>query len=184
MPSRRPRSCICPRRPCPRRALSSGPQRSPRGNTGQRAKSLTCTTAGQRPARQCFPSSRCSRASIGLAVPGRRSVPGRGGPERRRRPRPDGTGTPRSVLGPWRAGTTGARVVSNGHNGQRGTVGRLASDAGSLDDAEQRIRLWSRRPGVRVPHPTAAGLLPLSTRQVVTDDRPHPSRIRTKSNAR
>jgi hypothetical protein len=30
---------------------------------------------------------------IGLAVAGR-SVPGRGGPERQRRPRPDGTGQP------------------------------------------------------------------------------------------
>jgi hypothetical protein len=40
--------------------LSSSPQRSPRVNTGQRANSLTCASAGQRAARQCFPSSRWS----------------------------------------------------------------------------------------------------------------------------
>jgi YD repeat-containing protein len=37
---------------------------------------------------------------------------------RRRRSRPHGTGAPRSVLGPWRTGTTGAqgaRTVSRGH---------------------------------------------------------------------
>jgi hypothetical protein len=33
---------------------------------------------------------------------------------------------------------------------------------------------------VRAPHPTAAGLRSLSTRQVVIEDRPHPSRIRHK----
>jgi hypothetical protein len=44
--------------PCPQRALSNSPQRLPTVTTGQRAKSLTCATAGQRAAQQCFPSSR------------------------------------------------------------------------------------------------------------------------------
>jgi hypothetical protein len=35
-----------------------------------------------------------SRLGSALPCPAGRSVPGRGGPERRRRPRPDGTGTP------------------------------------------------------------------------------------------
>ena len=47
-----------------------------------------------------------SRLESALPCPAGRSVPGRGGPERRRRPRPDGT-DPRSALGPWPTGTTG-----------------------------------------------------------------------------
>ena len=44
--------------------------------------------------------------SSALPCPAGRSVPGRGGPERRRRPRPDGTETLASVLGRGRSGTT------------------------------------------------------------------------------
>jgi hypothetical protein len=42
------------------------------------------------------PSSRLfsSTPASALPCPAGRSVPGRGGPERQRRPRPDGTGTP------------------------------------------------------------------------------------------
>jgi hypothetical protein len=43
-------------------------------------------------------------ACVGLAVPAGRSVPGRGGPERRRRPRPDGSGAHRYTLGTRAAG--------------------------------------------------------------------------------
>jgi hypothetical protein len=118
-------------------------------------------------------------ARFGLAVPGRSIGPWprrTGAPQA---PRPDGTGPPA------RAGSVAhrdhrARAVSNGHHGQRRTAGHLASDSGSRHDADGWIRLWSRRPGVRVPYPTAAGLRSLSTRQVVTEDRPHPSRIRHK----
>jgi hypothetical protein len=47
-----------PRRPCPRRARSSGLQRSPAVNSGQQPGPLTCATAEGRAAVQCFPSSR------------------------------------------------------------------------------------------------------------------------------
>jgi hypothetical protein len=44
----------------------------------------------------------------------------------------DRTGpAPRSALGPWRTGTTGARAVSNGPKGQRGTAGYRPSNLGS-----------------------------------------------------
>jgi hypothetical protein len=52
-----------------------------------------------------------------LPCPAGRSVPGRGGPERRRRPRPDGTG-PRSVLGPLRTGPQGHERSPTVINGQ------------------------------------------------------------------
>jgi hypothetical protein len=52
---------------------------------------------------------------------------------------------PRSVLGPWRTGTTGARAVTYGHHRSRGTTGRRASRSGSSHNADRRIRLWSLR---------------------------------------
>jgi hypothetical protein len=54
-------SRVRPFPPCPRRAPSSGLQRSPAVNRGRRLRPLTCVTAEQRAARQCFPSSRRSR---------------------------------------------------------------------------------------------------------------------------
>jgi hypothetical protein len=44
-------------------------------NDGHSSRSLTCVTARWRAARQCFPSSRCSRTRIDLAVPGRPICP-------------------------------------------------------------------------------------------------------------
>ena len=79
-------------------------------------------------------------ACISLAVPGRTSVPGRGGPERQRRPRPDATG-PRSVLGPWRTGIRWARAVTNGHQRRRETGGRAAPSSGSSHNTNDQIRL-------------------------------------------
>jgi hypothetical protein len=96
-----------------------------------------------------------------LPCPAGRSVPGSGGPERRRRPPPDGTDLG-SVLGPRRTGTTGARAVSNGPNGQRGTAGHRRSKLCSRDDAPGRFRLWSRRPRVRVPSPNCRGPVALA----------------------
>jgi hypothetical protein len=84
-------------------------------------------------------------AIIGLAVPGRPIGPW---PRRTEAPQASATGrdrTPRSVLGPWRTGTTGARVVANGHDGKGATAGRLAFGSGSSRDASGRIRLWSPR---------------------------------------
>ena len=47
----------------------------------------------------------------------------------------------RSMLGPWRTGTTEAGAVTNGHQGPRGTAGRPASSLGSSHDASRQIRL-------------------------------------------
>ena len=55
-----------------------------------------------------------SRLASALPCPAGRSVPGRGGPERRRRPRPDGTGRPRSVLGPHHVGNPGFPAGTSG----------------------------------------------------------------------
>jgi hypothetical protein len=54
----------------------------------------------------------------------------------------------RSVLGPWRAGAAGARMVTSRHQGRSGTAGRPAFKSGSSHDASARIRLWSRRSGL------------------------------------
>jgi len=56
--------------------------------------------------------------SSALPCPAGRSVPGRGGPERRRRPRPDGTGEPLlrawSTFGPHCIGIERFPAVTNG----------------------------------------------------------------------
>jgi len=56
---------------------------------------------------------------ISLAVPGGRSGPGRGGPDRRRRPRPDGT---KPVMCAWfeRAGRWGTHAGDQGQRLHRG----------------------------------------------------------------
>jgi hypothetical protein len=84
---------------------------------------------------------------IGLAVPGRPIGPWSRRTEAPERPRPDGTG-PRSVLGPWRTGTTGAQAVTSGHQRRRDAAGRRAFGSCSSDNARWRIRLWSRRSGL------------------------------------
>jgi hypothetical protein len=68
----------------------------------------------------------------------------RGGLERRRRPRPDGTG-PRSVLGPCRTRAPGARAVTSGLQGIRRIAGRRLSSSSSRHEASGHIRLWSQR---------------------------------------
>jgi hypothetical protein len=57
----------------------------------------------------------------------------------------------RSALGPCRNGRVGAAAVTGGHQRFRRTAGHRSSSSRSRDDARGRIRLWSRRPGVRVP---------------------------------
>jgi hypothetical protein len=59
----------------PRRAPSSGLQRSPAVNSGHRLRPLTCVSAEQRAARQYFPSS---RSGGHRHLSRRRLVPGRG----------------------------------------------------------------------------------------------------------
>jgi hypothetical protein len=52
-------SHVRPLRPCPRRALGSGSQRSPLVNSGQPACPLSCPSSRQGAERGSFPSSRC-----------------------------------------------------------------------------------------------------------------------------
>jgi hypothetical protein len=96
-------------------------------------------------------------------------APGRGGPERRRRPRPDGTGEPRSVLGPCRTGTPGARAVASGHQGKTRIPGRWLPSSSSRHEASGQIRLWSRRSEGRVSPPAAASPPALGHEAVVTE---------------
>jgi hypothetical protein len=88
-------------------------------------------------------------AAIGLAVPGRPI-----GPWSRRTEAPeasatDGTG-PWSVLGPWSTGSLRARAVTDGHQRRSDGAGQPVSTSSS-SQCHKRIRLWSRRAGVRVP---------------------------------
>jgi hypothetical protein len=64
-------AAFVPRRPCPRRALSSSPPRSPTVNRGHRPSTVAWATAGWREARRCFPSSRWAALGGDLAVNGR-----------------------------------------------------------------------------------------------------------------
>jgi hypothetical protein len=146
-----PRSCpIDPRRPCHYRATSISPEGSPPDSHGQRTDvcDLGCSLRRlvARPVELALQArGRLIEACIGLAVPGRPI-----GPWSRRTGAPQASATrrdrpPRSVLGPWRTGTTGARAVSNGHQRARGTPGQLDSGSGSSHDVSERIRLWSPR---------------------------------------
>ena len=74
-----------------------------------------------------------SRLGSALPCPAGRSVPGRGGPERRRRPRPDGIGQP---AGPcWVRMTTG---TPGSRRARAVTTGRLNPQVNAP---------WRRRPG-------------------------------------
>ena len=55
------------------------------------------------------------RFASALPCPAGRSVPGRGGPERRRRPRPDGTGTPRLLTACSRDRPTPAEIARDSY---------------------------------------------------------------------
>jgi hypothetical protein len=83
-----------------------------------------------------------------LPCPAGRSVPGRGGPERRRRPRPDGTG--RAAASP-----PGSCPRDGGHRGRASPFGRGGANgawrfkndgaASSLDNARTKDDRWSMR---------------------------------------
>jgi hypothetical protein len=109
--------------------------------------------AGSSPARSDFLCEQVVdlvEACIGLAVPGGRSVPGRGGPERRRRPRPDGTGP--SV----RAGSVGA-PGPQGASGQQ----RAPPATRNRRPAGLRLRQLARRqPADQIVVPKAGGSSP------------------------
>jgi hypothetical protein len=93
-------STLCqgrPRRPCHQRAIHTSPERSRADNHGQRHGGLDL--AGSLPLQVAILADLAweqviswSRLASALPCPAGRSISGRGGPERRRRPRPDGTG--------------------------------------------------------------------------------------------
>jgi hypothetical protein len=138
VPSGHPRTT--PRRPRPAPSLSSQVTLLPD----------LALQAGGRFSRRCDRPCRARPAD---------PVAGRGGPERRRRPRPDGTGTPaRSVLGPQPTGEPRTTAGRSGHHTHAATAGRstygpLTSDAGD------------QRSGVRVSPPAAASLRLLAMSQ-------------------
>jgi hypothetical protein len=57
----------------------------------------------------------------------------------------------RSALGPCRNGRARAWAVPNGRPRSRGTAGRRPFGLSSLDDADARFRLWSRRSWAQPP---------------------------------
>ena len=106
----------------------------------------------------------CKRSRLGSALPcpAGRSVPGRGGPERRRRPRPDGTGT-QSV----RAGSASDRRTVDNSRHQRSlnvSQNRRSLHLQSLDLVWRRRALWSSSLPTRPPRALRA----LSHEAVVT----------------
>jgi hypothetical protein len=129
------------RRPCHPRAISSGHQRYPADNHGHFEKldglGSTALTWGGGGPRNCM-ACKGSRLGSALPCPAGRSVPGRGGPERRRRPRPDGTGTPSLLTAcsrdhptpagtardsyPWGRGESPSREACTGPDGHLGTA--------------------------------------------------------------
>jgi hypothetical protein len=107
------------RRPCHPGAISSGHQRYPAVSHGH-AETAVALGAGPLTwiidtARHCMACKR-SRLVSALLCPAGRSAPGRVGPERRRRPRPDGTGP-------------SVRAGSVAHRDRRGTSGHQGSPA-------------------------------------------------------
>jgi hypothetical protein len=110
-----------PRRPCHYRAIHSGLDRSPADNHGQRQNSFDL--------RRCPPSQVTISPDLALGAGGRwlglasalpcpagRSVPGRGGPERRWRPRPDGNRAERYMLGTHPTGGQGSAASTSDHD--------------------------------------------------------------------
>jgi hypothetical protein len=77
---------------------------------------------------------RWSRLASALPCPAGRSVPGRGGPERRRRPRPDGTGSTGATLGPHAIRRPRTTPVSSGQS------------PALFNDAVRPLRRFSQRP--------------------------------------
>jgi hypothetical protein len=119
------------RRPCHPRATSSGHERYPAVNHGHchrgRCAARRPLTCGGKATRNCM-ACKGSRLGSALPCPAGRSVPGRGGPERRRRPRPDGTGP--SVL---------AESVT--HWDHRGTSGHQRSAAAKRNRRSKSLQL-------------------------------------------
>jgi hypothetical protein len=91
-----------------------------------------------------------SRPGSALPCPAGRSVPGRGGPERRRRPRPDGTGP-------------SVRAGSVAHRDRRGTSGHQRSPAAKRSSRSaglQLKQLGRRQPADQIVVPKAGGSSP------------------------
>ena len=109
----------------------SGSQRSPAVRRSRRSQGRSW---GNEPAGRTLIRMRSwPRLVSALPCPAGRSIPGRGGPERRRRPRPDGIGQP---AGPcWVRMTTG---TPGSRRARAVTTGRLNPQVNAP---------WRRRPG-------------------------------------
>jgi hypothetical protein len=152
------------RLPCHSRAISSGHQRYPadthghsKAAVGLGANSLTCGGGG---ARNCMA---CKGSTLGstLPCPAGRSVPGRGGPERRRRPRPDGTGPGpcwvRGALGPQ--GHERSPAVTSGEENPQ--LGRPPAQQLARCQRANQIVVPTVEKGVR--HPRSCEWAPMSS---------------------
>ena len=98
-------------------AVPIGTQRSTTDNTQRPRPALFPVLAGDESVRSGFASRWLVRLASALPCPAGRSVPGRRGPERRRRPRPDGTAPSvraGSVAHRDHRGTSGSPTVTNG----------------------------------------------------------------------
>jgi hypothetical protein len=95
-------------------------------------------------------------------------VPGGKGRSPRRQPKPDGTGTRRSVLGPHRAGERRTTAGTGGHRTLAETAGCSTYRPLTSDGGDWRSGVRVSPPGCREP----SGLLP--TAWWVTDERASP----------
>jgi hypothetical protein len=115
-------------------AVPIGTQRSTTDNTQRPRPALFPVLAGDESVRSGFASRWSVRLASALPCPAGRSVPGRGGPERRRRPRPDGT-------------APSVRAGSVAHRDHRGTSGHLRSPTAKRNhrSASLQVRQLARR---------------------------------------
>jgi hypothetical protein len=129
-----------PRRPCHYRAIHNGRERLQADTHGQSygRHGLRRSSSGQvaiLPDLALQARGRLVEACIGsLPCPAGRSVPGRGGPERRRRPRSDGTGSTGATLGPHAIRRPRTTPVSSGQS------------PALLNGAIRPLRRFSQRP--------------------------------------
>ena len=116
----------------------------------------------------------CSVLVSAVPCPAGRSVPGRGGPERRRHPRPDGTGPSRIEMALVRAGSARHReaAVPTGHERSRPVRRhRRSPHLPGQDLGEWLSEMAGSSPSSRLPR----ALRPLAHETVVTEDGPPPT---------
>jgi hypothetical protein len=152
-----------------RPVLSGQPRTTPRRLHLHRSLPTRVTTL---PDLALQAGSRLVKALIGLAVPGRpiQSLVA-GGPERQRRPRPDGTGASRARGGP---GPCWVRTVSGtaGPRRARGVTAGMRESQVTEHSCLQPRRVRRGGAGFEPLTQQQLGLRPLPTRQVVIADGP------------